>query len=380
MTDPRYLVLLNAIHAKSGGGRTYLEEVAPRLSRIDPEVHYRVVARPEQADGLSRLGCEVLPVRAPAGPLGSLVWVQAALPLLARRQRADAVFTPANFGPWLLGRRSVILLRNTPEAASSSRRLSRRVYWAAMSQVSRLSVRTARGGIVVSRTFRDYVSARYHVPPDRLEVVHHGISGLFRPEPDPGEERLRPAGPYLLLVSHIHPHKNVPLVLEAFASVAAGRPDLRLVIAGKELDGAHAAELRRRAARPDLDGRVLFLGNVPLAGLPSLYRGAEAALFLSLAETFGIPQLEAMACGTPLVASDLPFAREVAAEAALYVSPFDATEMAAALRRVLGDEALARELRTRGLLRAREFSWDDAARKTHQVIKRRIETLPQHRR
>lgn len=366
---PGPLVLINAIHSKTGGGKVYLRHVLPRLARMEG-ISYRVLARPEQRAELEGLGCATHVVSAPDGPLGALLWDQVVLPWIALRRRAALVFTPANFGPWLLGRRSLILLRNTYEAASPGSGLFLRIYWPALREVTRLSVRCAGGGLVVSASFRDHLASGLGVDAGSLQVVHHGVDPRFRPQGP--RSAAAEKGPYLLSVSDIYPHKNLLVLADAFASLAARRPGLRLLLAGRELVPLYARELRERIASLGITDRVEFLGGLPQEDLPPLYRGASAAVCVSIAETFGISQLEAMGCGTPLVTSDLPFAHEIAGEAALFVSPSDPDAVAGALSRVLDDALLAGSLRERGLRRAAAFTWDATAEAVHRAIRDRV--------
>lgn len=371
----RRLVLVNGIHSKSGGGKVYLEQVVPRLCALGDGVAYAVIARPDQRALLEKRGCETIVVRAPSGAMGSFLWDQTVLPWMAARRRADLVFNLASYGPWVLGRRSMIILRSTSEAGASSSGLFLKLYWPIFDMATRISIRTSGGGQVVSESFRDRIVERFRVPAASLDVVPHGVGPQFAPDPEPGEDERLPPRPYVIAVSDLYPHKNLTTVLDAFARVAASRRDLRLVLAGRPLDSGVSGALRRRSASPDLADRVVFLDWVAPRDLPALYRGASAAIFLSLAETFGIPQVEAMACGTPLIASDLPFARDVSGSAALLVPPRDAEAVARALAKVLDDRDVAADLRRRGVDRATLFTQDATARRSHEAILRRLASL-----
>ncbi|HEX5043094.1 MAG TPA: hypothetical protein VFV75_09310, partial [Candidatus Polarisedimenticolaceae bacterium] len=206
----KHLVLVNAIHGKFGGGRVHLLEVLPRLARLDdPEVRYVALARAEQAEELRRAGVETRVVAAPRHFALSFLWDQAALPLLALRLRAGLVFSPANYGPWLMGRRCLLLVRNTFDAAEAWASRGERLYWRLQEAVTRWSVRTARGGMVVSETFRKTVAPRLGIPEEWLVVNHHGHASVFQPEAQPGDAAAAPPGRYLLVVSDLYPHKNV---------------------------------------------------------------------------------------------------------------------------------------------------------------------------
>lgn len=375
MQERKPLVLVNGIHAKTGGGRVYLEEAIPRVARIGRGVRYQALVRPTQEARLRDAGVETVTVDPPEGSAGSFLWDQTVLPWIAWRRGAALVFSPANFGPIAMGRRSILLLRNTFVAAESCRTAGARFRWWSMEWMSRVSVKAARGGLVVSESFRRDIAARFGVPEESLAVVHHGRSGIFGPEPREGDGASAGPGPYVLIVADIYPHKNLVAAVEAFARASASRNDIRLVFAGAELKPAYAAEVRARIAGLGIGERVAFLGSRPQAELPGLYRGAVAVLSPSLAETFGITQVEAMACGAPLVASDIPVAREICGDAALLVPPTDVAAMAVALDRVLGDASLRAELSRKGIERSAGFTWDRTAARLHEEVLRRLADL-----
>jgi len=172
-------------------------------------------------------------------------------------------------------------------------------------------------------------------------------------------------GPFLLSVGSLEPGKNRERLLQAFARLQARGLKHTLVVAGQRAwryEGE--APLARRLGLAD---SVRFLGHVPQADLPALYSAADLFVFPSLYEGFGLPALEAMACGTPVVASNVSALPEVVGDAALQVSPLDVEALADAIERLLRDDRLRADLRERGLERARQFSWEKAARRTAEV-------------
>src|SRR4030095_11300227 len=174
----------------------------------------------------------------------------------------------------------------------------------------------------------------------------------------PDDAATAPGGRYLVVVGDIYPHKNLETAIDAFSRLAPGYPDLALVFVGAEVDRAYAARMRARAAGAGLGRRVTFAGSRTQAELPPFCRRAACALSLSLAETFGITQVEALACGAPLVASDIPVAREICGDAAVLVPPRDPDAVAAAVKRVLDEPAWRAELGRRAIERAAAFTWD----------------------
>jgi glycosyltransferase involved in cell wall biosynthesis len=172
--------------------------------------------------------------------------------------------------------------------------------------------------------------------------------------------------PFLLYVGNIKPHKNLERLIDAFGRVrAAGLDELRLVIIGDEISRYPA--MRQAVHRHQLDKYVRFLGFQPYETLAGFYRLARAFVFPSLYEGFGLPPLEAMACGTPVVTSNVSSLPEIAGGAALLVDPYDTASIAEGITRAVTDEPLRQQLAQRGLARARDFSWAQSVAATHRI-------------
>jgi glycosyltransferase involved in cell wall biosynthesis len=180
-------------------------------------------------------------------------------------------------------------------------------------------------------------------------------------------ERFGLRGPFVLAVGVLQPRKNLPRLIRAFGRVAREAPHA-LALVGKP--GWAHEELKRAVAASGLGSRVKFTGYVPDADLPVLYNAAELFVYPSLYEGFGLPPLEAMACGTPVVTANVTSLPEVVGDAALAVDPTDELALADAIGRALTDEALRERLRTAGLAHAALFSWERTAALTLQVYHR----------
>ncbi len=229
-------------------------------------------------------------------------------------------------------------------------------------------LRAADAVIAVSEcTKRDAVRF-YGIPEEKITVIYEGVNPRFRPaSPETiASVRARYNLPehFILYVGTIEPRKNLTALLEAFHHLLATH-DLRLVIVGKK--GWLYEGFFRRLRELGLGNRVIFTGYVPDEDLPAIYSAAELFVFPSLYEGFGLPVLEAMACGVPVICSNTSSLPEVAGDAALLVDPTDVRALAGAMEQALTDEALRVTLRARGIERAQRFTWARAAQETMQV-------------
>ncbi len=235
-----------------------------------------------------------------------------------------------------------------------------------------LFVRRARAIIAISHTTRRDLIARYRVPPERVHVVYEAPAPHFRPVPAERiaavHQRYGLPERYLLTVGTIEPRKNLVRFLAAFERLRRDGLVEAWVLAGQR--GWLEGPFFRRLAQSPARAHVRWLGYVPDADLPALYAGAQALVLPSLYEGFGLPLLEAMAVGTPVVASRGGALPEVGADAALYFDPYRVEDMVNVVGRVLDDPALQADLRERGRARAQAFSWARTARETAQVYAR----------
>jgi glycosyltransferase involved in cell wall biosynthesis len=240
--------------------------------------------------------------------------------------------------------------------------------WRALREAGRL--------IVPTTATADRVVALVPGAAARLRVIWGAPDACFRPAPDPEQVRRRIlaiAGiedPYLIVVGADQPAKRHDLALAAFAAAAPKPWRLVLVQRPASFDYlARLSRLQRRARELHVDDRVVWLPGVERNDLAALMQGARALMQPSIYEGFGLPIIEAMACGCPVVATDIPPFREIAGAAALLTPPDDVRAFAAAVGQIVGSAERRRSMAERGLLRAREFSWDRCARETLDVYR-----------
>lgn len=224
------------------------------------------------------------------------------------------------------------------------------------------SVARADHVIAVSETTRQDLIELYQTPPEKISVLYHGVGPEFKPVQD--ENKLRaiqqkyhlPKQPFILSVGTLQPRKNYQRLIRAVASLDSS---LSLVIVGSK--GWHYDAIFAEVTRLGLEQRVHFPGFIADADLPALYRAAMVFVYPSLYEGFGLPALESMACGTPVIAANRSALPEVVGAAGLLVDPYDEPALVAAIAQVVEDEQLQAHLSQAGQLQAKKFCWDDTA-------------------
>jgi glycosyltransferase involved in cell wall biosynthesis len=288
-------------------------------------------------------------------------WERIALPLMAARDRVDLLHCSSSSAPPIVGRPFVVtvhdiipLMFDDGQSVAHALRFERSL---------RSALRRADAVIAVSDSTRRDLVARFGVRPERIDVIHWGADPV---DPPPA---VAPASALVLAFGGDAPRKNTSGVLAGFAHASKRVPAARLALVG--LSGAKKrAEYEALANRLGIADKVRFEGYVSDADLQRLYGEAAALFYPSLYEGFGMPVVEAMASGVPVVASNLTSIPEVVGDAGVLVDPRDEAAAGEALAKVLGDPARRAQLRARGLERARALSWDDCARKTAAVFER----------
>ncbi len=288
----------------------------------------------------------------PASPLDS--------PRLARALRnltgRDLFFSPGYNSPLFCAAPFVFTLHDLnhidrPENSTALKRL----YYATL---LKRACHRAAGIVTISEFSRGRIIEWSGVRPEKVCNVGCGVDPEYRPGADPPPLPF----PYFLCVSNRKRHKNEFRTVEAFARAGLSR-EMRLVFTGNP-----TAELAECIERQRVKPRVDFVGVVAEAQLPSLYRGADALVFASLYEGFGLPVLEAMACGTPVVTANTSALPEVAGDAALLVDPTSVEQIADAMERIVDDSSLRKQLRSRGLAQAARFSWAGTATGVRKLL------------
>jgi glycosyltransferase involved in cell wall biosynthesis len=300
-------------------------------------------------------------------PLASIVWHLLFLPGMLRRHGCDLVFMPAGNRrlAWFYGVPSVGTVHDFSQLHVPQKYDAARMFYI-MRILPRMMRRLTRVISVSESTRRDLESFA-RVAPERIRVIPNGADlARFKPSPRATARAVIPPGlgipdPYVLYIARLeHPGKNHVRLLEAFAALKRDT-DLphKLVLVGGRWNGAEVIEARVRDL--GLIDQVVFPGFVPNEAIPALYAAADALVFPSLFEGFGIPVLEAMASGIPVCASETSSIPEVVGEAGLLFDPLSVSAIAASLKRVLTDDALRTRMVAAGIERASRFTWDATA-------------------
>jgi glycosyltransferase involved in cell wall biosynthesis len=370
------LNLVFLVPGETGGMEVAARELIPALLAAAPaEMRFTAFINREAAAAGDGPWDDLLPaVTVPVSASNRVQWVlgeQTLLPRLAARAGVDLVHSLASTAPlWGRFRRVVtvhdLIYARFPEAHAGIRDKGMRVL---VPQAVRRSDRV----IADSLSTREDLVELLGLGPDRIDVVPLGLGGVRRATPlDEREVRARFAlgeRRVVLSLSAKRPHKNLLALIGALARIPLEDRPL-LVLPGYPT--AHEAELRERAASAGVADDVRFPAWVSAEEVEGLWALAEAFVFPSLYEGFGLPVLEAMARGVPVACSNASSLPEVAGEAALLFDPRDEPAIAAALRRLLDDPALCERLRARGLARVEEFTWERTARLTLASYRRAL--------
>jgi len=297
------------------------------------------------------------------------LWTHARLSLEMIMHPPDVLFVPAHVLPLLHPRRSVVTVHDLgylyyPQAHTRWARMY--LQWS-----TAYNARSAAHVIADSQATKRDLIQHCGASPEKVTVIYPGCDSVFAPVRDAARlaavrDRYGIATPYVLYVGTLQPRKNLTRLLDAFAALVQRGAGTHLVIAGKK--GWLYEPLFAQVRQLGLAERVHFTGYVPQEDLPTLISGARAFVLPSLYEGFGFPVLEAMACGTPVVCSDVASLPEVVGDAALLVDPQDSGQLVQALQRVLDDDVLHSSLAERGLLQAARFSWEECADQTLRVL------------
>jgi glycosyltransferase involved in cell wall biosynthesis len=353
------------------GVGTYIRNVVRTLGRLDLENEYLLIGSPAKVEEIGSLppNFHAFPLVAPERTLQGYREFRGAL----QRMNCDLVHIPNLFSiPRMLPCPYVMTVHDMLEHMSRSRQRGNFLRSLHFQLTKRVLAGAARI-FAVSNFTRNEIEKLFEVPPGHVDVVYNAIDERFlrghasAADRDLIARRYQVTYPFLLYAGRISPHKNVVRMIEAFSALKTelerdqAFPDLKLIIIGDDLSGN--PDLRRTVVRSGVQHDVRFLGFVPIEVLRIFYDEAKVFVFPSLYEGFGLPPLEAMAHGTPVVTSNVSSLPEVVGNAAVLVNPENVFEIMRALHRVLMDKALRDRMKERGYQQAARFSWETSVRR-----------------
>jgi glycosyltransferase involved in cell wall biosynthesis len=372
----------SGVNQAAGVGRATRETVSALLARPDP-IRYRLLyAREPTAVSvagerwLASVSAGAKRVRVTRLPLPARwvtrLWLRLRLPVPAEvfTGPADVLIGPDFVAPPTLRARPIVTIHDLsylvlPQYADPG---LRRYLTAAVPR----SLRRAAHVVAVSEATRQDVIRRLDAPPERVSVIYNGVDARFRPGPPAPVAALRARlglpERFILTVGTLEPRKNHLTLIRAVARLRRELPDLTLVVAGRR--GWLDQPIFDLVEQLQLQSAVRFLGGVADEDLPDLYRAATIMAYPAWHEGFGLPPLEAMACGAPVVASTASSLPEVCGQAALLVDPADDAALAAALARLWRDAALRRQLAAAGPRQAARFTWSATAERWVELVQR----------
>jgi len=347
---------------------TYIRNLLRHLARLDRETEFVILARPADCPALDSLGENFRIV--PEAADNYSVAEQIRIPLALRREGVTLFHAPHYVLPPLVTCRSVVTIHDCIHLMFPQYLPSRLALTYARTSIT-LASRRATRVLTVSESSKRDILRFVDVPADKIDVIYNAYDERFGVEPREEDvirvrERYQLHDEFVLYAGNVKPHKNLERLIEAFDLVRKrGLEHLKLVLIGDEI--SKYAALRRAVHSHQLHKYVRFLGYLPEETLAVMYRLAGVFVFPSLYEGFGLPPLEAMASGTPVVTSNVSSLPEVAGDAAVLVDPYRPEAIADGIERVLCDETLRRDLRARGLARARQFSWESSVTRVREI-------------
>ena len=366
-------VAIDIRRVRDFGVGTYTYNLIATLARLDSETHYTLAGTGDDWSHLDRLPDNFSLLEAEPGRALRLAWK-------LRRQKAQLCHTPYLSTPWVLPCPHVVTVHDTAEfldLSGDGGTLADLIRF----QRTRLALRRARRILSVSQATGRDLQRLFGIPRDKIEVIYNALDPRLAHTPPPADQertlsRYNVNSPYLLYAGNVKPHKNLPRLIEAFALVKdelRAHPryaDLKLLIIGDEL--SQHPQLRRAVIQSRTQQDVRFLGFVDAPTLSIFYARAAAFVFPSLHEGFGLPPLEAMAHGTPVVSSNVSALPEVLGEAALYVNPENVFDISRGIRQLLLDDKLRQWLAEQGRAQVAKFSWEKSVERVLAVYRETV--------
>lgn len=358
-----------------GGSETILRNLISNLAAIDPHNEYVLFTNRENSGSFSLDQPNFFEVRCPIPARfrpARTFWEQFILPIQCQWHRIDLLHSPGYVCPIALPCLSVVSILDM-NYFFFPQDWSKLALWVLKILVP-LSARRSCEVIALSQSSKRHIMEALKISEDKINVTYMGVDKIFHPRHDRREilkikKRIGIKGNFILSVANSHPHKNLPRLIQAYYILRRNKEIThQLLLAGNP--GRDHLELLRMVKKLGVAQKVIFTGYIPHHQMPLVYQAADLFVFPSLYEGFGLPILESMACGTPVVSSNAASLPEVVGGAGILVDPYDANEMAGAMSRVLTDKKLVGTLVKEGLKHSKKFSWAETAKQTLAVYQK----------
>jgi len=325
--------------------------------------HKELVKELVSASNVTVIECELLN----KGRLLKHFWEQTVLPGLVRKHSCGVLFNPVNTGPVFFSGRSVLFLCDVSFLVNPS--WFSKNFSFAYGRIVPMAAKAASAVITISESSKKDIARYLSVKPEKIRVAYPAVEKIFAQDGEKNSEilsLLKVAKPYILFAGSMDPRKNLLNLVRAFVKLKRDTQlPHELIIAGANNVNFKTIDFGIQIN----EGNIRFIGYVNDAELKSLYQEAEVFVYPSLYEGFGLPPLEAMACGTPVIVSNTSSLPEVCGDAAYYVDPLNIESIADGMRAVLDNEELKSSMRVKGLERASKFRWGNCAKETLEVLK-----------
>jgi glycosyltransferase involved in cell wall biosynthesis len=360
---------INALYmlpGKVGGTEIYLRNLVSTMADAGTGDEILLFVNRESAGVFDRPGITVVPcpVTAENRPQ-RILWEQVMLPRMVRQNRVDVLLSAGMTAPVFCKATSVLVILdlqhvNQPQNFPAW-------YLCFLRSIIYASAVSADGVIAISGAVRKDIEKHYRIPAERICAIHLGVDHEQFSATRPIRKLDTLPNRYILYAASSLPHKNHERLLQAFARALQAIPDLKLVLIGARDRGRQ--RLVDLITKMGLDKNVIMLGWVPMDEIPDIFRSCEAFVYPTLHEGFGLPVIEAMASGVPVVCSRIEPLNEIAGDAAIFVDPYDPEDITRGIVAAVTDERLRTEMIDRGISRSRQFTWEATGRQTLSFLK-----------
>jgi len=363
---------------KAGIGN-YVVNLVKELSKIDKSNNYLIIANKDNADffDLNNKNFETfIAPKYTTIKLLRLLWEQLKLPFILKKNNVDLLHSPGFVAPLIKTTKSVVTIHDmTFFSHAKYHTIFKQIYFGKMIP---LSARNTDAIIADSNNTKEEIGKYLDIPGNKITTVYLGAGKEFKPIRKTTAQKilLDKYGihhKFVLFVGMIEPRKNLARLVEAFKN--AKDRNTKLVIVGKK--GWHTKELSNTIKKVELQNDVIFTGYVPDEDLIMFYNATEFFIYPSLYEGFGIPVIEAMACGCPVITSNISSMKEISGDSAILVEPQNVENITTAIKKLLKNKSLRKELSKSGIERAKFFTWKITAEKTLDVYNKVLDNATQ---